>query len=122
MGKGDVKNRLEQHLKKKLFDFMLSLSGANFDFQILDPHLNNVAKEKLFTQIENDLLVRFSVTIGGNSKGKGKGLPLLNKNSGSDVGVTDCGKRWNYPLRRDVSRLEWAIEPTQKWLITNLDG
>lgn len=117
IGKGDVKTRLERHLKSKLFDFMLSLSGANFDFQILDPKSNFVAKDKLYTQIENDLLVSFSETVTC----KEKSWPLLNKISGSDEGVKDCGKSWNLPLRKNVKRLEWAIEPTEKWRKTYLD-
>ena len=117
IGRGDVKTRLERHLKNKLFDFMQSLSGANFDFQILDPESNFVSKDDLHKQIENDLLLRFAETVTCREKG----WPLLNKISGSDVGVEDCGKRWNYPLRRDVKLLEWAIEPTEKWRKTYLD-
>ena len=117
IGKGDVKTRLEKHLKNRLFDFMLSLSGANFDFQILDPNLNSARKDKLFTQIEHDLLLRFAETVTRRPKG----WPLLNKNSGSDVDIDDCGKRWNFPLRKNVQLLEWAIEPTEKWRKTYLD-
>lgn len=118
IGRGDVQGRLESHLKHKLFDFMLSLSGADFDFQILDPDSDFIAKDQLHRQIENDLLIQFSEKVTCREKG----FPLLNKNSGSDVGVEDCGKRWNYPLRRDVKLLEWAIEPTEKWRKTNLDS
>jgi len=117
IGRGDVRSRLESHLKYKLFDFMLSLSGADFDFQILDPVSDFVAKDKLHKQVEHDLLLNFAETVTCREKG----WPILNKYSGSDVGVEDCGKRWNYPLRKDVKLLEWAIEPTEKWRETHLD-
>lgn len=117
IGKGDVKGRLKQHLGKKLFDFMLSLSGANFDFQIVEPTCQHHSPLDHHTQLEHDLLKEFANTVSQ----KERGFPLLNKNSGTDLGKADIGSNWNYPLRRDVLNLEWAIEPTEKWRKVNLD-
>lgn len=112
IGRGNVLGRLKSHLNSKLFDFMQSLSGADFDFQILDPYSDHIAKNKLFKQIEHDLLESFSVNVTGQSRG----YPLLNKNKGEDLEVEDCGKNWNSPLlKRQDRMIEWVLTPTPHW-------
>jgi len=112
IGRGDVLGRLRSHLNSKLFDFMQSLSGTNFDFQILDPYSDHIAKNKLFKQIEHDLLEKFAASITGQPRG----YPLLNKNKGDDLHVDNCGKYWDLPLRKRQERMiEWVLTPTQYW-------
>ena len=118
IGRGDVLGRLHSHFEKKLFDFMQSLSGAEFDIQILNPDSPHVSKTDLHKQIEHDLLKAFSEKVTC----KPKGFPLLNKKRGDDVGVTYCGEKWDHPLRkRDRRKIEWTITPTENWRSFNLD-
>ena len=118
IGRGDVLGRLKGHFERKLFDFMQSLSGAEFDIQILDPNSDHYSKNNLHKQIEHDLLEAFAERITC----KNKGYPLLNKNSGDTAGLDYCGEKWDAPLRkRDKRMIEWMITPTDSWRSLNLD-
>lgn len=121
IGRGDVLVRLKHHFQHKLFDFMLSLSGASFDFQILDPGMAKSAHytvADLHKQIEHDLLVEFSRTVSCADRG----FPLLNKNRGSSAGLDYTGGSWKVPLRRKNDKMiEWVITPTPYLRSFNLD-
>ena len=110
IGRGNVSNRIKQHLNDKLFDFMQSLSGANFDFQILNVVSSYESAQKLHKQIEYDLLKEFASTVTGESRG----FPLLNKNAGTSQNV-DKGPKWDHPLRKSSSGIEWELKPTDYW-------
>ena len=118
IGRGDVLGRLKSHFDRKLFDFMQSLSGAEFDIQILDPTSDHFSKDNLHKQIEHELLKAFSERVTC----KDRGFPLLNKKKAESVGLDYCGEKWDHPLRkRDHRTIEWIITPTEQWRSFNLD-
>jgi len=118
IGRGDVLVRLRDHFENKLFDFMQSLSGAEFDIQILNPSSDHFSKINLHKQIEYDLLEAFTdrVTYMDGV------YPLLNKKRGDDVKLKYCGDKWDQPLRkRDKRKIEWTLKPTEFWRQLKLD-
>ena len=118
IGRGHVVGRLKGHFERKLFDFMQSLSGAEFDIQILDPSSDHYSKNNLHMQIEHDLLEAFADRITCVTKG----YPLLNKKPGDSAGLDYCGDKWDHPLRkRDKRKIEWNISPTDNWRTLKLD-
>lgn len=118
IGRGDVAVRLKGHFENKLFDFMQSLSGAEFDIQILDPASDHYSKNNLHKQIEYELLEAFAERITCETKG----YPLLNKKPGDSAQLDYCGDKWDGPLRkRDKRVIEWNISPTDNWRNLKLD-
>ncbi len=118
IGRGDVLDRLRDHFENKLFDFMQSLSGAEFDIQILNPSSDHHSKVDLHKQIEHDLLEAFTERVTDEDDG----FPLLNKKRGDDVNKKNCGTKWDHPLRkRDKRKIEWILKPTEFWRQLKLD-
>lgn len=112
IGRGRISGRLESHFKNSLFDVMMSLAGADFDFYLSEPIDKN--QEGYFKQLEYDLLANFRTKIGGGS------YPLLNKYAGSNQGL-QFGSGWNLPLKIAGKRPTWAIKPTGKRPIRELE-
>jgi hypothetical protein len=83
-----------------LFDFMQSLSGAEFDFKFARP--KKAYKKTYYKHVEFEMLERFR-----NAKGR---YPLLNSNSGADQNI-DCTEDiwWQGPLNGTGKRPRWAL-------------
>jgi hypothetical protein len=111
IGRGAITNRLKSHFDNSLFDVMMSLAGADFDFYLAEPKDKNV--EGYFKQLEHDLLANFRASISDDT------YPLLNKNAGTDVGLR-LGDGWNRPLKASGKRPTWAIRLTGKRPIKKL--
>jgi len=105
IGRGNISTRLKNHFDNSLFDVMMSLAGADFDFYLAEPRDKN--EQGHFKQLEHDLLANFRSKIGINR------YPLLNKNAGTNVGLSP-GQGWNLPLKASGKRPTWAIKPTNK--------
>lgn len=103
IGRGNILGRLKSHFENSLFDVMMSLAGANFDFYLAEPKDNN--EDGYFKQLEHDLLYSFFCNIGDEK------YPLLNKNAGTDLGLK-LGRGWNRPLKGSGKRPTWGITPT----------
>lgn len=103
IGRGSISSRLKSHFDNSLFDVMMSLAGADFDFYLSEPKDEN--EQGYFKQLEHDLLSNFRLKIGGGK------YPLLNKNAGTDMGLK-LGEGWNKPLKISGKRPTWAIAPT----------
>src|ERR1700733_2623798 len=73
IGLGNVISRIKSHFKRSLFDFMQSLSGADFDFKFSRPHLSYYTD--YYKHVEFRMLEYFRASVGS--------LPLLNSNAGS---------------------------------------
>ena len=112
IGRGNIGTRLKSHFERSLFRFMTSLLGSNFDFYLTDP--GKRPSEAYFKHLEFDLLENFREKIGDGS------YPLLNKNAGSDQGLTTREPGWNKPLKSSGKKPIWALEKTQFWDISKL--
>ena len=116
IGRGAVLGRLKSHYFNSLFDFMQSLSGTNFDFWIAEPKRRGRGlSEKLYKQLEHDLLQNFSDTIGGGDRE----FPLLNKNSGTNYNIK-CDPGWNRPFDQRGLKPKWVLKPTKHWKFSKL--
>ena len=111
VGRGVISSRLKSHFERSLFDVMMSLAGASFDFYLAEPVDRN--EVGYFKQLEHDLLANFREKIGGGS------YPLLNKYAGSNMRLK-LGAGWNRPLKISGKRPTWAIKPTGKRPIREL--
>ena len=100
IGLGNVPVRIKHHFDNSLFDFMQSLSGADFDFRFANPNL--AGKPEYYKQIEYEMLEYFR-----NSMGR---LPLLNSNSGSNKGVKTGSDWWSKPLKGSGTKPRWALQ------------
>ena len=109
IGEGNVFNRLKQHYEQKLFDFMASLNGANFDFFICEPWKKHYRNTDIHCQVEHDLLVEFAARYGGLSERYC--YPLMNKIAGSNRRVEFEGDWWKRPLYRYGPQPSWTIRP-----------
>ena len=52
IGHGSIETRLKKHYEDKLFDFMLSLNGMNFDFYVCEPWKPKYRRTDFHKQIE----------------------------------------------------------------------
>lgn len=108
IGRGNIINRIEQHLNNSLFDFMLSLSGANFDFSFSRPSLKGTSS--YYKHVEYLMLEYFSAKYSGLD-GK-KRFPILNSITGSDKKYKAGGYWWKKPLQSSGKRPLWELCPT----------
>ena len=113
IGIGAVRGRLESHFKNSLFEFMMSVAGANFDFRICEPKRPGSAV--YYKHIEYLLLNKFAERIGDGD------YPLLNKNAGSNKSIDNPDKGWDTPLKASGKKPIWQIEPTKHWAFSKLD-
>jgi hypothetical protein len=100
IGIGNVMNRIEQHFNNSLFDFMQSLSGADFDFRFSKPWKRN--SPDYYKHVEYEMLEYFFGTAGR--------FPLLNTNAGSNRGIQTADEWWAAPLKSTGRTPRWALE------------
>lgn len=103
IGIGNICSRLESHFNNSLFDFMMSVAGANFDFYLTEP--KSSPGDLYYKHIEYMLLERFWESRGS--------YPLLNTNAGSKKEFDGAGKGWDKPLKGSGKKPIWAIRPTR---------
>lgn len=102
IGRGNISNRLESHFNHSLFDFMLSVSGSNFDFYLTEPQ--NSSSESYYKHIEYMLLSKF--------RDKHDEYPLLNKNAGSKQEFDDPDSGWDKPIKGSGKKRIWELRAT----------
>lgn len=105
VGLGRVASRIEAHFNHSLFDFMESLSGANFDFSFACPH--KPYHTDYYKHIEYEMLNYFQEKIGDGN------FPILNKNAGSNRDIVHDDAWWTSPLKANGKRPLWALGPTE---------
>ena len=109
IGLGNILNRIKAHFDNTLFDFMLSLSGADFDFNFAYPALRRA--NTYYKHVEHLMLDHFYEKFGGTDKIRK--YPILNTNAGANqnfVGGTDW---WKTPLKAAGKRPLWELKPTK---------
>jgi hypothetical protein len=111
IGIGNIASRLESHFNNSLFDFMMSVAGANFDFYLTEP--KGSAGDQYYKHIEYELLEKFKKKHGS--------YPLLNKNAGSQKEFEGAGKGWDKPLSGSGKRPIWEIRATRHCDFKKLD-
>lgn len=110
IGRGKIMGRIKSHFENKLFDFMLGLSGANFDFHF--SHAARSGTENYFKHVEYLMLEYFSEQCGGMDDQERPRYPILNKNAGNDKGYSDGTDWWKTPLKAQGKRPTWELNPT----------
>tara|TARA_Y100001001_G_C7886467_1_gene266572 strand:+ start:162 stop:779 length:618 start_codon:yes stop_codon:yes gene_type:complete len=113
IGIGNIFGRIKSHFNNSLFDFMMSVAGANFDFHFTDPKYKT--GPDYYKHIEYMLLEKFAEKKGGGQ------YPLLNTNAGSNRGYEEMTKGWDQPLVGYRRRAIWQIKPTKHWEFAKLD-
>ncbi len=111
VGIGKIASRLESHFNNSLFDFMMSVAGANFDFYLTEP--KGSPGDLYYKHIEYMLLDKFWEKHGS--------YPLLNTNAGSRKEFEGAGKGWDKPLKGSGKKPVWEIRPTQHSDFAKLD-
>ena len=109
IGIGNIMGRIESHFNKSLFDFMQSLSGANFDFYFACPALKGPAKS-YYKHVEYRMLEYFSEQYGGVDKVRR--FPILNMKAGSNKKFSGGTDWWKKPLKASGKRPLWELKPT----------
>jgi hypothetical protein len=110
VGLGNVMGRIKAHFDHSLFDFMQSLSGANFDFHFAHPGRRGCAD--YYKHVEWQMLEYFKRNYGGLSENQP--YPILNKNAGSKRKIDDQTLWWTKPLKNNGKTPRWAMSPTPK--------
>jgi hypothetical protein len=109
IGIGNILGRIKSHFEHKLFEFMLDLSGANFDFYFAKPARPGTAE--YYKHVEHLMLEHFSSQYGGMDKLRR--FPILNKNAGSNKYFSDGLEWWKKPLLATGKRPLWELKPTK---------
>jgi hypothetical protein len=109
IGIGNIMGRIKTHFNDKLFDFMLSLSGANFDFWFARPARQGTAE--YFKHVEYLMLEWFSDQYGGLNDERR--FPILNKNAGADKDLKRGSIWWKKPLKATGKWPRWELKPTK---------
>ena len=108
IGRGNVVRRIKSHVEHKLFDFMLRLSGADFDFHFSQPARPGAGE--YFKHVEHSMLEYFrDIYAGMDDKRR---FPILNKNAGTFKGYAAGEDWWKKPLKAQGKRPLWEIKPT----------
>ncbi len=118
IGIGNIFGRIKSHFDNKLFDFMLDLSGANFDFYFAKPALAGTAA--YYKHVEHLMLEHFSNQCGGMDDQRR--FPLLNKNAGSNKYFSGGSTWWKKPLMAAGKTPLWELKPTKFSDFAPLDG
>ncbi len=120
IGMGNIINRLKSHFEKAngLFDFMESLSGANFDFYVAQPALAGTAH--YYKHVEHLMLEHFCQEYGG--LGDKKRFPILNSNAGSNKNFNGGNEWWKKPLKATGKKPQWELKPTSNSEFGALDS
>jgi hypothetical protein len=108
VGRGKIMGRVKSHFENKLFDFMLGLSGANFDFHF--SHASRPGTANYFKHVEHQMLEYFCEQYGGMDDVRR--YPILNKNAGNDKGYAEGSDWWKKPLKAQGRRPTWELKPT----------
>ncbi|MDQ0068491.1 hypothetical protein J2W34_000265 [Variovorax boronicumulans] len=108
IGRGNILGRIKSHFEKKLFDFMLSLSGADFDFYFARPARAGTAN--YFKHAEHLMLDYFTNQYGGIDDKRR--FPILNKNAGNNQYFSEGSDWWKKPLKAIGHRPLWELWPT----------
>ncbi len=108
IGMGNLMGRIKQHFNEKLFDFMLDLAGADFDFYFARPALPGTAM--YFKHVEHLMLEYFSEQYGGMDDKRR--FPILNKNAGANKEFPGGTDWWKKPLKAAGRRPLWELKPT----------
>ena len=109
IGMGAIFKRIRSHFEGKLFDLMLGLSGANFDFRFALPQMDE--KDDYYRHVEHLMLEEFQSTYGGTPENKYPKYPLMNKNAGTNKNISDPGTWWRTPLKMTGKKITWALAP-----------
>lgn len=118
VGIGNIMGRIKSHFDKKLFDFMLGLSGSDFDFYFARPALPGTAT--YFKHVEHLMLEYFSEQYGGMDDKRR--FPILNKNAGNNKEFNGGDDWWKMPLKASGKRPLWELRPTNFSDFAPLDG
>lgn len=108
IGMGNIVSRIKSHFDNSLFDFMLSVNGANFDFRFARPGLQGGTT--YYKHVEFLMLQEFGKKYGGLSESRC--YPLLNRNAGSNQGYAGGSDWWKKPLHHAGPRPKWELHPT----------
>ncbi len=119
IGRGAIKDRIKSHFENKLFDFMLTLNGADFDFHFAKPAL--AGTPDYFKHVEHLMLEYFMVQYGGLDN-EVRRYPILNKYAGSDKSYRGGDDWWKQPLKACGTPPLWELKPTGDSIFSPLDG
>lgn len=108
IGRGNIMGRIKTHFDRKLFDFMLGLSGANFDFYFAKPA--RPGTKNYFVHVEHLMLDYFSAQYGGMDEKRR--FPILNKSAGNNRHYAEGTDWWKKPLKAIGRRPLWELMPT----------
>ena len=109
IGQGNIENRIKGHYEGKLFDFMLSLNGANFDFFLCEPWKSHYRGKDFHKQVEHQMIADFVQNYAGISERYC--FPLMNKIAGSDKKIDIEENWWRSPLKRSGTKTNWILSP-----------
>lgn len=108
IGMGNIMHRIKAHFEWTLFDFMLDLSGAEFDFYFACPARQNAPL--FYKHVEYLMLHYFNELCGGIDDSRR--YPILNKNSGSNQHLKPFKPWWKTPLKATGRKPLWELWPT----------
>jgi len=108
IGRGNIMGRIKNHFENKLFDFMLDLAGANFDFYFAQPARSGTSD--YFKHVEHLMLEYFSQQYQGLDDKRR--FPILNKNAGTNKGFSEGNDWWKKPLKASGKCPLWELKPT----------
>lgn len=117
IGMGNIMRRIKAHLEWTLFDFMLDLSGAEFDFHFACPARQGTSV--YYKHVEHLMLQYFNKQYGGLDDQRR--FPILNKNAGSNRSLSDGSDWWKRPLKSSGKPL-WELKPTDYSVYAPLDA
>jgi len=100
--------RTKSHFENKLFDFMLGLAGADYDFYFAQPAL--AGTKDYFKHVEHMMLEYFSEQYAGMDDKRR--FPILNKNAGNNKRYSGGTDWWKKPLKAAGKRPQWELKPT----------
>ncbi|MEX0683751.1 MAG: hypothetical protein WD904_01995 [Dehalococcoidia bacterium] len=109
IGMGNIMGRIKLHFSNRLFDFMLSVAGANFDFHFARPALPGTAM--YYKQVEHNMLKYFHDQYGGLYEKRR--YPILNRNAGINMKYPGGTDWWKRPLKASGRRPLWELTPTK---------
>jgi hypothetical protein len=118
IGRGNIMGRIKTHFDRKLFDFMLGLSGADFDFFFAKP--TRAGTKNYFVHVEHLMLDYFSSQYGGMDDKRR--FPILNKSAGNNRNYAVGDDWWKKPLKAIGKRPLWELKPTDFSKFAPLDA
>lgn len=107
IGRGNIIGRIKAHFNEQLFEFMHSLSGADFDFSFANPARQN--SPSYYKHVEHLMLEYFAERFGGSGKRR---FPILNRYAGTDRHLPSGNEWWKMPLTAPRKGPLWELRPT----------